>query len=188
MKLGNQRLAAMVITLAFAMVGASYAAVPLYRLFCAATGYNGTPQVAEAAPSARGKRIVNVRFDANVGAGLDWTFEPEIASIDLRTGDVATIFYKVTNRGAKESVGVARYNVAPDAAGAFFNKIACFCFTEQTLAPGESLEMPVAFFLDPALEQDELMAEISGVTLSYTFYPVKKPPLAQAEAAGRKKL
>ena len=184
----DKMVASAVVAMVAGMVGMSYAAVPLYRLFCAATGYNGTTQVADAAPLAKGRRSLTVRFDANVAAGLDWRFEPEVPSIRLRTGETATVFFKVTNRSMHETIGVARYNVAPDAAGGWFNKISCFCFAEQTLAPGEKMEMPVVFFLDPGLEKDEIMASVESVTLSYTFYAAKKPPLASAAAPAPAKL
>jgi cytochrome c oxidase assembly protein subunit 11 len=148
--------------------------VPLYARFCAATGYGGTPRIAEAAPSTRGERTLTVRFDANTGGGIDWAFEPEIPSMRLRTGDTATVFYKATNHSKHPVTGIATYNVAPDQVGSYFNKIACFCFTEQTLQPGETLELPVVFFLDPALEKEESMNAVQSLTLSYTFMPVKQ--------------
>jgi len=161
------------------MVAAAFAAVPLYELFCRVTGFGGTTQVA--APGALGERTLTVRFDANVDPSLGWKFEPEVNSIRLRTGETATIFYKVTNKSNREAVGMATYNVAPDAFGPWFNKISCFCFTEQTLGPGESMEMPVVFFLDPALESAETMKRMESVTLSYTFMAVKaKTPVAAA--------
>ncbi len=168
------------------MVGMSYAAVPLYKMFCAATGYNGTTQVAKVAAAAQGNRTLNVRFDANVGPGLAWTFEPEVNSVDVRTGKTVTAFYKVTSRSREITTGIARYNVAPDAAGAWFDKISCFCFSEVTLNPGESMDLPVVFFLDPGLEQDQLMQNIGGLTLSYTFYPASPVPVASNAGALKK--
>ena len=159
-----------------AMLGLAYASVPLYQMFCRVTGYGGTTQVATDAPARVGTREFLVRFDANVAPGLQWRFESETASIRLKAGETKTIFYKVTNVGPAESVGVAAYNVAPEAAGAWFNKIACFCFTEQRLAPGESLDMPVVFFLDPALEGERTMQDVSEITLSYTFFAPKGTP------------
>jgi cytochrome c oxidase assembly protein subunit 11 len=156
------------------MLGMSFAAVPFYKAFCAATGYGGTPRVAEAAPATRGQRTLTVRFDANVGGGIDWDFQPEISSMRLRTGDTATVFYKATNHSKHPVTGIATYNVAPDQVGAYFNKISCFCFTEQTLQAGETLELPVVFFLDPALEKEESMNAVQSLTLSYTFMPVKQ--------------
>lgn len=161
------------------MLGLSFAAVPLYRLFCAATGYAGTTQVAKTAPATRGARDLTVRFDANVAPGLAWKFEPETPEIKLRTGETATIFYKVTNMSAADTAAKAMYNVSPEAAGAYFDKISCFCFTEQKLGPHETADMPVVFFLDPELEKDATMAGVQSITLSYTFF-ASKPTLATA--------
>ena len=138
------------------MVGASYAAVPFYDWFCRATGFNGTTQVATSAPSdAPLARKISVRFDANVGPGLPWKFEPEQNEIEVRIGEVVTVFYTVTNQAARTTTGVAAYNVAPLTVGAYFQKINCFCFTEQTMGPGEKREMPVVFYVDPAACQGQ---------------------------------
>jgi cytochrome c oxidase assembly protein subunit 11 len=153
------------------MLGMSFAAVPLYRLFCATTGFAGTPLIAKEAPTIRGQRILTVRFDANVGPGLAWSFAPESPQVRLRTGETATVFFKVTNRTDHETSAQAMFNIAPDVAGAYFDKISCFCFSEQHLGPHETADMPVVFFLDPKLEADETMNGIESVTLSYTFYP-----------------
>ena len=163
----------LVATIVVAMLGLAYASVPLYRMFCAATGYEGTPRVATGAAETTGKRILRVRFDANVGGGLPWDFEPEQAEIDLRTGATATVFFKVTNRTGRPMTAHAVYNVGPGSIGGYFNKISCFCFTDQTLAAHETLEMPVVFYLDPALEQDDSMRGVDEVWLSYTFYEAK---------------
>ena len=172
------------------MVGASYAAVPFYNWFCRATGFNGTTQVATSAPSdAPLQRKISVRFDANVGPGLPWKFEPEQNEIEVRIGEVVTVFYTVTNQAARATTGVAAYNVAPLTVGAYFQKINCFCFTEQTMAPGEKREMPVVFYVDPALAADAEQDGINTITLSYTFYPVRDPapkPLAAGEGDRRK--
>jgi len=157
------------------MLGVSFAAVPLYRAFCAATGYGGTTQRAEKAPAAQGTRTLAVRFDSNVGSGLPWRFEAETAQVSVRTGETATVFYKVTNESDREVVATAAYNVTPDQAGSYFAKVSCFCFSEQTLGPRETAEWPVVFFLDPALEKDETMKKVDQVTLSYTFFETKKP-------------
>jgi cytochrome c oxidase assembly protein subunit 11 len=164
------------------MVGLSFAAVPLYRLFCAATGFGGTTQVAHVAPSEPGKRVLTVRFDANVAPGLPWQFAPETPSVSLRTGETKTIFYKVTNTADHPVSATAAYNVSPDQAGSYFDKLACFCFSEQTLQAYETVEWPVVFFLDPALEQDATMKDVGAVTLSYTFFASKNAP---AKAAGK---
>jgi len=169
-----------------AMLGLSFAAAPLYRLFCAATGYAGTTQVAKAAPALKGIRDLTVRFDANVAPGLAWKFTPETPEIKLRTGETATVFYKVTNMSGADTAAQAMYNVSPESAGAYFDKISCFCFNEQKLGPHESADMPVVFFLDPALEKDETMAGVQAITLSYTFF-ASKPLISKAEgAAGAK--
>lgn len=172
-KRSDARIAYSVAGAAFLMLGLSFAAVPLYDMFCRVTGFGGTPRVALEAASNLGERTLTVRFDANIGAGLNWSFEPEVGSMRLRTGQTATVFYKVTNRSDKETLGIATYNVAPNAFGPWFNKISCFCFTEQTLGPGESMDMPVVFFLDPELEKAETMRRMESVTLSYTFMAVK---------------
>ena len=162
------------------MVGLSFAAVPLYRLFCAATGYGGTTQVAHAGPSEPGQRVLTVRFDANVAPGLPWQFTPETPSVSLRTGETMTVFYKVTNSADRPVSATAAYNVSPDQAGSYFDKLACFCFSEQTLQAHETAEWPVVFFLDPALEQDETMNGVGAITLSYTFFASKNAPAKSA--------
>ena len=168
-----------------AMVGLSYAAVPLYAAFCKATGYGGTTQVALAAPLAQGSRKITVRFDANVAPGLPWVFEPENASLEIVPGQTVTAFYKVHNTSNRATAAVAAYNVSPDITGAYFNKISCFCFTEVHMGPHESAELPVVFFLDPALEKDAALNAVGELTLSYTFFAAKNPvkPLAAAEPA-----
>jgi cytochrome c oxidase assembly protein subunit 11 len=163
------------------MIGLSFAAVPLYRLFCAATGFGGTTQVAHVAPSEPGKRVLTVRFDANVAPGLPWQFAPETPSISLRTGETRTVFYKVTNTADRPVSATAAYNVSPDQAGSYFDKLACFCFAEQTLKAHETAEWPVVFFLDPALEQDETMKDVGAITLSYTFFASKNPQPKSAD-------
>src|SRR6201993_1808556 len=168
------------------MVGASYAAVPFYNWFCRATGFNGTTQVANAAPvSGPIARKIAVRFDSNVAGGLPWKFEPEQTEIEVNIGQVTTVYYTVTNQAARTTSGQAAYNVAPLTVGSFFQKINCFCFTEQTMAPGEKREMPVVFYVDPSIVNDSDNDGLNTITLSYTFYPVRDPavkPLAAGEA------
>jgi len=171
------------------MVGASYAAVPFYDWFCRATGFNGTTQVASSAPASSLERRIAVRFDSNIGPGLPWKFAPEQTEISVKIGEVVTAYYTVTNQSARPTAGVAAYNVAPLTAGAFFQKINCFCFTEQTLAAGETREMAVVFYVDPALVADRDYDDLNTITLSYTFYPAKDPapqPLAATETGRRK--
>jgi cytochrome c oxidase assembly protein subunit 11 len=173
-----------------AMVGASYAAVPFYNWFCRATGFNGTTQVATAAPATGPiARKISVRFDSNVAGGLPWKFEPEQTEIEIPIGQVTTVYYTVTNQSARTTTGQAAYNVAPLTVGAYFQKINCFCFTEQTFAPGEKREMPVVFYVDPAIAGDHENDGLNTITLSYTFYPVRDPappPLAAGETDKRK--
>jgi cytochrome c oxidase assembly protein subunit 11 len=159
---------------AAAMVGAAYAAVPLYDWFCRTTGFAGTTQVAAAAPAHALARKIVVRFDANVTGGLPWRFEPEQNSVELRIGDVVTVNYLVTNESTRETVGQASYNVSPPTVGAYFSKINCFCFTEQRFKPGEKREMPVVFFVDLELADDAEQDGLNTITLSYTMYPVRQ--------------
>jgi cytochrome c oxidase assembly protein subunit 11 len=165
------------------MIGAAYAAVPLYDWFCRTTGFGGTTQVASAAPANVLDRKITVRFDANVGSGLPWKFEPEANAIEAKLGEVITVNYRVTNASARETVGQATYNVTPPATGIHFQKINCFCFVEQRLKPGEKRDMPVVFYVDPALANDTETQSVSAITLSYTFFAVRQPePVASAGA------
>ncbi len=152
------------------MVGAAYAAVPFYNWFCRVTGFNGTPQIASVAPSASLTRRMLIRFDANVAAGLPLTVEPLQTGMDVHIGDVTTAYYRVTNRSAAEVVAQAAYNVTPLTAGAHFQKINCFCFTDQKLRPGETKDLVVVFYVDPALDKDPEFDGLNAITLSYTFY------------------
>jgi cytochrome c oxidase assembly protein subunit 11 len=178
----NNLVAACAIAIALAMVGAAYAAVPLYFLFCRATGFAGTTQVAHSAPTLKGRREITVRFDANVGPGLPWTFEAETSSVRVRTGATATVYFKVHNRTSRETAATAVYNVSPEVSGGYFDKISCFCFSEQRLGPDETAELPVVFFLDPKLEQDETLNGVEEITLSYTLFsaPDSARPVAAA--------
>ncbi|WP_036255560.1 cytochrome c oxidase assembly protein [Methylocapsa acidiphila] len=189
---GKRLIALSVGAASLAMLALSFAAVPIYRAFCAATGYGGTPQVAKAAPAIHGQRALTVRFDANVAPGLAWKFMAETQEIRLLTGQTATIFYKAVNLSDQAVSARAAYNVSPESAGAYFDKISCFCFDEQKLGPHEAAELPVVFFLDPALEQDPNMAGVESITLSYTFFGVKPAALlgardgAAAPATGKR--
>ena len=185
----NRRVVATVVCVAGLMLGLSFAAVPLYQMFCRATGFGGTTQVAVEAPLSRGERTLTVSFDTNVASDLPWTFKAEQQSIRVRTGEVATVFFSVTNRAPIETAGVASYNVAPDAAGSWFNKLSCFCFDEVRVGPGQTVELPVVFFLDPALEQEATMKQVDSVTLSYTYFASKKkPPVVAAQTGDKARL
>ena len=175
-RLGRDALVAAVCGLVVVlMVGASYAAVPFYNWFCRATGFNGTTQVATSGPASGPlSRKIAVRFDSNVAPGLPWKFKPEQTEIEVSIGQVVTVFYTVTNQSARATTGQAAYNVAPLTVGAYFQKINCFCFTEQTMAPGEKREMPVVFYVDPAIAGDSDNNALNTITLSYTFYPQRE--------------
>jgi cytochrome c oxidase assembly protein subunit 11 len=155
------------------MVGLAYASVPLYDLFCRVTGFGGRPIVGEGPSSEVLGRSIAVRFDANVAPGLDWRFGPEASEIEAKLGETKTLSYKVRNAGSAPATGVATFNVQPALAAAYFVKIQCFCFTEQTLQPGEIAEFPVVFYIDPALTQDPNVKDLESVTLSYTYFPAK---------------
>ncbi len=173
--------------MAVGMIALTYAAAPFYSAFCRATGYEGTPQQVKANTDAEGHRILRVAFDANVAPGLAWRLEPEDESIEVRTGKTATVYFRVRNLSDSPTEGHATFNVTPELSGAYFNKIACFCFTTQHLGPHETAEWPVVFFLDPALEKDPSMTQVESITLSYTLFapPSEKPAIGRsADPAG----
>jgi cytochrome c oxidase assembly protein subunit 11 len=172
------------------MVGAAYASVPLYTWFCKTTGFAGTPLVAEKAPDHMLGRSLTIRFDSNVMPGLPWKFEPEQNAIKLRVGEVATVNYKVTNQAAREITAQASYNVTPPQVGGYFNKINCFCFTQQTLKAGETREMTVVFYVDPSIAKDRDQNELNTITLSYSFYrlPDAERPVAETPDKNSSKL
>ena len=152
------------------MVGLAFAAVPLYRMFCQATAYTGEPRRAAKAPDRVLDRVIRVRFDANVDSGLPWTFTPDQNYIDVKIGETALAFFKATNNTATPVTGQAVFNVSPELSGRYFTKIECFCFKQQTLAAHATVEMPVTFFVDPKIVDDEDTNTIDEITLSYTFY------------------
>jgi cytochrome c oxidase assembly protein subunit 11 len=166
----NTRTALLMALIVAAMIGLAFASVPLYRMFCQFTGFDGTPQRAERAPGAVAGQV-GVRFDANVHPGLPWRFEPEQTTVRVQPGAKTQIFYRAQNLSARKITGQAVFNVSPDQVGKYFKKIACFCFTEQTLKAGEAKDMPVVFFVDPAIKKDPDTKDIDEITLSYTFYP-----------------
>ncbi|MFG1349845.1 cytochrome c oxidase assembly protein [Xanthobacter autotrophicus] len=169
-----------------AMVGVTYASVPLYAMFCALTGFGGATRVGTAPTAAPMEREITIRFDANVAPGLPWAFAPVERDLTVKVGATSLAHYTAANRSALETHANATYNVSPPQAGAYFVKLQCFCFDEQTLAPNEKLEMPVVFYVDPAIAQDPDLKTLSNITLSYTFFPIKTPdkPVARANGTG----
>ena len=174
----NAHTARLMALLVAGMLALAFASVPLYRAFCQLTGFDGTPLRAEKAPGAVAGQI-GVRFDANINADLPWKFEPVQETVRIAPGARTQILYRATNLTARTTTGQAVFNVSPEIAGPYFSKIECFCFTEQTLKPGQSVDMPVVFFVDPKIRDDENTRNIDEITLSYTFYPVEKPEAAR---------
>jgi cytochrome c oxidase assembly protein subunit 11 len=168
----NARTALWMALIVAAMIGLAFASPVLYRTFCSITGFGGTPLRAERAPGAVAGQV-SVRFDANVHPGLPWRFEPEQTTVNVAPGAQTRIFYRAQNLSARAITGQAAYNVSPDQVGKYFKKIQCFCFNEQTLQPGQTVDMPVLFFVDPAIKKDPDTKDIDQITLSYTFYPVE---------------
>ena len=178
----NRVTGVMALLLAIGMIGLAYASVPLYRIFCQVTGFGGTTQKADAAalPSAEtvaklGGKTVGVRFDGNAAPGMPWAFAPTEKRVTIPIGEKRMTFYRATNQSAKTVTGTATFNVSPQSAGRYFTKIQCFCFNEQTLAPGQSVDMPVIYFVDPKFLEDEDSRGVTEITLSYTFFPVDNP-------------
>ncbi len=184
-----RRTAAACIAFAFTMVGLAYASVPLYNMFCRVTGYDGTPLVGDAPATAVLDRTVSIRFDTNVAAGLPWIFTPETAEIQARIGETQTVFFRVRNEGRAPATGIATFNVQPGPAGGVFVKLKCFCFDEQTLRPGETMDFPVVFYIDPSIKDDPTLDGLSAITLSYTYFASRNGrPLASVDTGARPKL
>ena len=181
--MGNGAVVAMCCSFVIGMAGMAYAAVPLYEMFCKVTGYGGTTQRVEQASDVILDKTIKVRFDANTGPGLAWSFEPVQREVELKIGETVQVMYKARNNASTPTTGQATFNVTPQAAGAYFNKVQCFCFTETTLKPGEELIMPVVFFVDPEIVKPVETKGIHTITLSYTFYPheASKPVASAAE-------
>jgi cytochrome c oxidase assembly protein subunit 11 len=167
----NRRLGLALLGVVAVMLGAAYASVPLYQLFCQVTGYGGTTQVAESAPAAAGERVFTIRFNADVDPKLPWAFQPVEREMTVKVGESGLALFRAENLSARPTAGTATFNVTPLKAGQYFNKVQCFCFTEQRLAPGASIDMPVSFFVDPAIVEDPNLQEVKTITLSYTFFP-----------------
>lgn len=156
------------------MVALSFAAVPLYQIFCQVTGFGGTTRRVEANTGPVHDKLITVRFDSNTAKDLPWNFKPVEQTVDLKLGENKLAFYQATNTSSETVRGTATFNVTPEIAGSYFNKIECFCFTEQTLKPGETVDMPVSFFIDPDILKDADARGIKEITLSYTFFSMKK--------------
>lgn len=176
----NTIVAAAVVSVIVGMVGMSFAAIPLYRLFCAATGYAGTPSVGPATAPGSSGQIIHVRFNADTNPGLPWMFAPDQLEVSMNLGDEHVAFYHAINRSGHSVTGMALYNVTPEKIGKYFHKTACFCFNKQTLSANQSMEFPVSFWIDPAIRTDPNTADVNTITLSYTFYR----SLDDAEKAG----
>ena len=169
----NARTAWKLVAVVGGMLGLAYAAAPLYDLFCRTTGFAGTPIVAQEGERPVLDRAVAVRFDASMDSNLPWKFEPLQREVTVRLGEEKLVFYRATNLSQRPIVGTSTYNVLPDIAGQWFNKLQCFCFTEQLLLPGQSVDMPVVFFVDPAMDKDRRYDNVRTITLSYTFFEAK---------------
>ncbi len=176
----NKRMAGALVGLVLGMVGLSFAAVPLYQLFCQVTGYGGTTMRAEELPDHVLDRQITVRFNADINRELPWVFRPDVQQVTVQVGQGMLTSYFAKNLVARPTVGMAVYNVTPQKAGKYFNKVQCFCFDEQLLAPGQQVDMPVYFFVDPAIADDPLMDDVHTITLSYTFFQAKSDRLDEA--------
>ncbi len=177
---GKNRTLVQLVAVVITMGSLSFAAVPFYNWFCKVTGYGGTPQRAEAAPDVILDQVVKIRFDASVDQNMPWSFKPVVRTMDIRIGETGLAFYEAHNPTDRVIAGTASFNVFPDTAGGYFTKIDCFCFTEQVLQPGETVQMPVSFFVDPAIVDDPDAKFVHEITLSYTFH---QTPLPEDQAA-----
>lgn len=170
-KAKNRRVGYVLAGVVVAMVGVAYASVPLYDLFCRVTGYGGTTQRAEAAPAAQSERTFRIQFNADVSPDMPWNFRPAQLAVHVKAGEERLAFYRAFNDSDEAVVGTAVFNVTPQKAGAYFNKIACFCFEKQRLEPGQTMDFPVSFFVDPEIADDSNLDDVKTITLSYTFFP-----------------
>ena len=183
---GNGRIALYCAFFAATMLGMAYAAVPLYQLFCQVTGFGGTTQRVEQLADRVLDREIKVRFDANVADQLGWKFAPKQREVTLKLGEATTIEYLAKNIGLDTTMGTASFNVTPENAGAYFNKLECFCFTDTALKPGESMDMPVYFFVDPDVADDADLDNLTTITLSYTFFPSDGDAETVADVSSRR--
>lgn len=178
----NRRTMMSLMMIVVGMGSLAAASPPLYRIFCQVTGFGGTTMRAQALPDTISDRVITIRFDANV-SDMPWSFQPEQRAVPVRIGENGLVSYRATNRGSVAMTGMATFNVTPEIAGPYFSKIACFCFTDQRLEPGESVDMPVSFFVDPAILKDRNLDDLKTITLSYSFFRSKTPdarPMASA--------
>jgi cytochrome c oxidase assembly protein subunit 11 len=185
MRISNRTIGTALASIILGMLGLSFASVPLYRVFCAVTGYGGTPQIGGQEAPGAARQMITVRFNANTYPNLPWQFHPVQEEIRLPLGDEHLAYYTARNEAATAVTGVALYNVTPDKVGKYFHKTACFCFNQQTLAPGQSAEFPLSFWVDPEIAKDPDTADVQTITLSYTFFrtledAAKSGALAQA--------
>lgn len=170
LKRRNLRTLGASLTVVAAMVGLSFASVPLYRIFCQVTGFGGTPQRATQLSETVGERTMTIRFTADLSPELPWEFAPEVHKVEVKVGEAAMVRFRARNLSGKPLVGTATFNVSPDKAGTYFDKVQCFCFTRQLLQAGEEAFLPVTFFVDPSIEADPKLSDVRTITLSYTFF------------------
>lgn len=175
----NRFVLVLTLCLLVTMILLAFASVPLYRIFCQKTGYGGTPQLVYENNTMVSDRLIKVRFNAMVQKDLPWRFKPLQKEITVYAGETGLAFYQVENTSKEPLIGIATYNVTPDKAGLYFNKVACFCFEEQTLPPGQVIDMPVQFFIDPKIDEDPNLKEVETITLSYTFFHAKDPNIPE---------
>ena len=183
LKAQNKKVIFIITFVGMLMLALSYAAVPLYDIFCRVTGFGGTTQIASSAPGSSGHPNINIRFESNITDSLNWDFYSKTKTVKIPMGEEKTIYYFAKNLSEEPIVGTATFNVTPAKAGQYFMKIDCFCFVEQLLNPGESMNMPVTFFIDPDLYKDENVQEVNEITLSYTF--MKSMDQSKVEEQGK---
>lgn len=172
----NRRLGLTLLAIVVGMIGLSFASVPLYRVFCQVTGLDGTTQRAATVPDKTIDRYITVRFNTDVAEGLPWIFTPETKPVRVRLGEAAHASFGVVNNGSRSIIGMATYNVTPEKVGLYFQKVQCFCFEPHEIKPGENKEFPILFFVDPALNDDPNLADVTDITLSYTYFEAKNLP------------
>ncbi len=178
----NRSIAISLAMIVAGMAGMAYAAVPLYDMFCRVTGYGGTTQRAEAAPEAVGERVITVRFNSDVSPELPWRFHAVSPAAPMHVGEERLVFFQATNESSRPVTGTAVFNVTPQKVGAYFNKVQCFCFDEQRLEPGQTMDFPVSFFIDPEISSDRNLDDVKTITLSYTFFPARDAEADEAQA------